>query len=1084
MENDPASQAEEKIMSKRFLLWTIIVILISGATVLLCLQIARSNNILAETRARVSQPFTERQLADAARKRLGPDAMLPPPLAPIELKRPVRLALGSLGLADDEQNGRLSDLILTELSGAQGLNLVDRQSLEMVLRELNLSWSGLVRAKDAVRAGKLLKADWFLLGTGAKINGTNSIVIRVVDARTGILRDAGVFSTGQPLTQLAKDVAAFLRQSRQNAAGAKTPVFLAIGTFEDLSVNNRQAGFPTQLRGYLTAAYQGSGVTLLEREYVETLLQEVHLDLAGLTEESATNAPAPMQSAYWLASGSYQSFETTNLEVEVALDVQRIFGPTKQVTLRGLAGEPVSRQVKQAIDGFLNQNQGVVIPSRTSEIRAQMSFGKDLSRIDRFSTVAGLVYPQLSDPECFDGNTGNFIPQIGLKRRRNLQEAIRAFETVLLLDPGNREAKMYLAACLRSPVIERREEARHYYREIIEAQLQDKWTGLAQRALVISFQNRFGGIDSDEKARWFASAARQSISSPEKDFYSKQAREAEADATIQRGQSPAAQSLAEQRMFDALRAYRKDLQAKQTYDSDMGMSPFVETFGDDRAAAVQRLVELLPKVKSLVPELEPYFLSDILTFQQDTNAPVVAQFRRELALLSEHPAQMLAPAQFWNHLRHVCDWSFRHKFYALAAQVIEGEQRALAQGCPVPNLYVNNDQDRIALAYAYLGTEHWQQARDIFESFSNQSVFMQNRGPWGGLTMVLTGKEAAFCAEKLGQPSTRDPREFDMGKACFCLCSPAAYVVDDSGLWIGIDNRLLRLDFELKTNLAVTLPKDSATPVCCLCPTPSSVWIGTDGEGLIEFDKTSRQCRLLTEQDGLLMNNISCLDLAGDMLWIGYGHRAFVFYGMGISTHEGGLGRLDLSTRQFSSFTPSLEDRTTARLEAADKPTRRPVIALANGSENDVWFVTEDVGNTRLRHFRPRDNLWEAGPQTASSLAVDQKRLFLGQYWSYGGEDKSGPLGVSILDFKDGQWRNLKVAGGLPSGAVSALAPDGHDLWVGGKGYIALVDLEQDKVRKFARVPAPAVDQIQIGGGCLWAFYDWHLHRALLQNIR
>ena len=90
-------------------------------------------------------------------------------------------------------------------------------------------------------------------------------MLRVVDSRTGILRDAGVFSSDKPLAQLAGDVAGFARQTRQNAASGKTPVFLAIGAFQDLSLNNRQADFPTQLRGYLTAAYQGSGVTLLER---------------------------------------------------------------------------------------------------------------------------------------------------------------------------------------------------------------------------------------------------------------------------------------------------------------------------------------------------------------------------------------------------------------------------------------------------------------------------------------------------------------------------------------------------------------------------------------------------------------------------------------------------------------------------------------------------------------------------------------------------------------------------------------------------------------------------------------------------
>ena len=50
-------------------------------------------------------------------------------------------------------------------------------------------------------------------------------------------------------------------------------MFTAIGTFEDLSVNSRQVALPPQLRAQLIEAYQCSGVTSLEREYVSALLQ-------------------------------------------------------------------------------------------------------------------------------------------------------------------------------------------------------------------------------------------------------------------------------------------------------------------------------------------------------------------------------------------------------------------------------------------------------------------------------------------------------------------------------------------------------------------------------------------------------------------------------------------------------------------------------------------------------------------------------------------------------------------------------------------------------------------------------------------
>lgn len=146
---------------------------------------------------------SEKEITDTL-KRLGRggEVLKPTVVTPLDLNHPVRLAIGNLGLADEEQNRLLGNLVLADLTDAQGLNLVERQSLETVLRELNMSLSGLVRAKDAVRVGKLLKADWFLFGTTATAHGTNSTVVRLVDVRTGILRNVGVFSQGDGSPEL------------------------------------------------------------------------------------------------------------------------------------------------------------------------------------------------------------------------------------------------------------------------------------------------------------------------------------------------------------------------------------------------------------------------------------------------------------------------------------------------------------------------------------------------------------------------------------------------------------------------------------------------------------------------------------------------------------------------------------------------------------------------------------------------------------------------------------------------------------------------------------------------------------------
>jgi len=159
--------------------------------------------------------------------------------------------VGWLGLPDETRNGQVADLLTAELTGAKSLELVDRQSLGKVLRELELDLSGIVRAKDAVRVGKLLKADWFLLGSAYTVGGSNAMVARIVDARTGILREVGIFPCDGTVPIMATKLAEFVRGCRQASSEAKPHVFLAVGTFHDLSVNNRLGEFPAQLRAQL-----------------------------------------------------------------------------------------------------------------------------------------------------------------------------------------------------------------------------------------------------------------------------------------------------------------------------------------------------------------------------------------------------------------------------------------------------------------------------------------------------------------------------------------------------------------------------------------------------------------------------------------------------------------------------------------------------------------------------------------------------------------------------------------------------------------------------------------------------------------
>jgi hypothetical protein len=206
------------------------------------------------------------------------------------------------------------------------------------------------------------------------------VVVRVVDAKTGIMLDVGVFSAAQGVGRTASDLASFVRQCRAVASTKSPKVFLALGSLTDVGVSGRQPDFPDRLRGYLLGAYANSPLTLLEREYVNTLLQEVRLDLAGLAD-SPTNAPAALQSAFWVVDGFYQSVGTSGTEIELVLNMNRIFGRQTTRTLRGPPQETFFRNVKETVDAVLTHGDPFVLaPTARSEARLQLSIGKELFR--------------------------------------------------------------------------------------------------------------------------------------------------------------------------------------------------------------------------------------------------------------------------------------------------------------------------------------------------------------------------------------------------------------------------------------------------------------------------------------------------------------------------------------------------------------------------------------------------------------------------------------------------------------------------------------------------------------------------------
>ena len=108
--------------------------------------------------------------------------------------------------------------------------------------------------------------------------------------------------------------------------------------------------------------------------------------------------------------------------------------------------------------------------------------------------------------------------------------------------------------------------------------------------------------------------------------------------------------------------------------------------------------------------------------------------------------------------------------------------------------------------------------------------------------------------------------------------------------------------------------------------------------------------------------------------------------------------------------------------------------------------------------------------------------VFVGSYSLYQQpkEEDTGYSGLTVLEPKSGKSRQVPALDGLPRRMISTVMVEGNNVWLGGMGFVALVDPQEHKVLKCGYVNARAVDRIEVAGGYVWAQFGQHLYRAAL----
>lgn len=141
-------------------------------------------------------------------------------LAALLLLVPLQARAGAVAVLYFENQGQpnlealkvgLAQMLVTDIKSSGDVDVVERERLQEVLDELELGHKGVVNEATAAKVGKLLGAQYLVMGSYFEMMGTLRIDARVVDVETGrIVHAYGANDATAKFLTIEKDIAGSL----------------------------------------------------------------------------------------------------------------------------------------------------------------------------------------------------------------------------------------------------------------------------------------------------------------------------------------------------------------------------------------------------------------------------------------------------------------------------------------------------------------------------------------------------------------------------------------------------------------------------------------------------------------------------------------------------------------------------------------------------------------------------------------------------------------------------------------------------------------------------------------------------------
>ncbi len=151
---------------------------------------------------------------------------------PIAKKRPPAVTKPRVAvLYFDDTNGEksalpflrkgLTQMLISDLTDGEALTIIERTDLEMVLKELKLGRTRHIDRSTANRIGKLLAAQYLIMGSYFEYKGTLHITGKVINVELGTIEGVSLHKSSAKFADLESDLSSKLRSSIRESMATK-----------------------------------------------------------------------------------------------------------------------------------------------------------------------------------------------------------------------------------------------------------------------------------------------------------------------------------------------------------------------------------------------------------------------------------------------------------------------------------------------------------------------------------------------------------------------------------------------------------------------------------------------------------------------------------------------------------------------------------------------------------------------------------------------------------------------------------------------------------------------------------------------